>query len=92
MWPWLTIVGTVFLAELGDKTQLATLLYASDGQMSPWMVFAAASVALVLSSAVAVLCGQWVGQVLPVPILRTLAGAGFILIGAFTLWDIWKPS
>lgn len=89
MQAWITIIGTIFLAELGDKTQLATLLYATDSQLSPWMVFFAASMALVLSSALAVLGGQWVSQFIPVTVLRTIAGSGFVVIGVLTLWDTW---
>jgi putative Ca2+/H+ antiporter (TMEM165/GDT1 family) len=77
---------TVFLAELGDKTQLATVLFATDKQLSPLAVFAAASAALVLATALAVLAGhfaeRWLGQ-LP---LKAIAGFGFIAIGLWTLW------
>ena len=52
-----TVFITVFLAELGDKTQLATLLYASDGKISKWTVFFAASAALVLTTALGVAGG-----------------------------------
>ena len=81
----LTIFATVFLAELGDKTQLATVLFASDKGQSPWFVFAAASAALVASSAMAVLLGvaaeRWLGMI---P-LKLIAGIGFILIGLWTV-------
>ena len=49
-----TVFGTVFLAELGDKTQLATVLFASKNSVSLWTIFVAASVALVLTSAIGV--------------------------------------
>jgi putative Ca2+/H+ antiporter (TMEM165/GDT1 family) len=48
---------TVFVAELGDKTQLATMLFASDRQVSKWVVFFGASLALITSSALGVLAG-----------------------------------
>ena len=92
MWmAWLTTVSTIFMAELGDKTQLATMLFAADSPLKPWQVFLASSVALVASSALAVLAGQWVSTFMPVATLRLAAGAGFILIGAYTLWDVLKP-
>ncbi len=81
----LTIFTTVFLAELGDKTQLATVLFASDEQRSPWLVFAAASLALVLSSALAVLLGAVAERWLSAAPLKLIAGLGFIVIGAVML-------
>ncbi|MGQ0835193.1 MAG: TMEM165/GDT1 family protein [Gammaproteobacteria bacterium] len=81
----LVVFGTVFLAELGDKTQLATLLYAADGNAGRWNVFAAAALALVVSTAIAVLAGSLVGKYLPTRYLHIAAGIGFIAVGAWTL-------
>lgn len=83
----LAIFVTLFLAELGDKTQLATLLFASDRQTSPWVVFAAESGALVASTAIAVLLGTLAKRTLSMIPLKLIAGIGFIAIGAWTLWD-----
>lgn len=58
MWNLASIFAAVFLAELGDKTQLATLLFASDGKSSPFGVFMAAALALCLSTGIAVLLGS----------------------------------
>ena len=83
MTAFLTVFISVFLAELGDKTQLATLLFASDGSRPRWLVFAAATLALAASTGVAVILGaaaeRWLGA-LP---LKLIAGGGFILIGGF---------
>lgn len=82
----LAIFGTVFLAELGDKTQLATLLFASDAKNSPLGVFLAASAALVATSAIGVAAGHLLAEYVNARYLAILAGAGFMVIGAWTLW------
>lgn len=88
-----TIFITVFLAELGDKTQLATLLFASDGQgPGKWMVFFAASSALVLSAAIGVLAGSALGKFISPRMLQTIAGLGFVLIGLWTLWQALRSA
>lgn len=82
----LTIFGTVFLAELGDKTQLATLLFASREGVSLLTVFLAASAALIATTAVGVAAGSFVADQIDPKYLSYIAGTGFILIGAWTLW------
>jgi putative Ca2+/H+ antiporter (TMEM165/GDT1 family) len=81
----LTVFATVFLAELADKTQLATLLFAADGQISKWGVFIAAAAALVLSTAIAVIVGGVAAHLLNKKVLAIIAGGGFIVIGILTL-------
>lgn len=81
-----TVFITVFLAELGDKTQLATLLFAADGEVSKWIVFIGASLALIATSAIGVLAGGAISQLISPRTLQWVAGAGFIAIGAWTLW------
>ena len=81
----LTVFASVFLAELGDKTQLATLLFAADEQRSKWQVFAAAALALCASAAIAVLAGSFVGLHVDAKLLRRVAGLAFIAIGVWTL-------
>ena len=83
----LVIFGTVFLAELGDKTQLATVLFASNRANSAWFVFGAASLALVASSALGVLAGNLLSHVVNTRHLSIVAGVGFIAIGVWTLWS-----
>ena len=82
-----TVFGTIFVAELGDKTQLATLLYSSDANASRWTVFAAAAAALVLTSAIGVAAGSLVSQWISPRALSRLAGIGFIAIGIWILLD-----
>ena len=80
----LTTFGLVFLAELGDKTQLATMLLVSQGQ-SPKMVFLGAATALVFSSLLGVAAGTLLLRVFPPHTLQTGAGIAFIAIGALLL-------
>ena len=79
----LTAFVTVLLAELGDKTQLATLALAAGGH-ARWLVFLGAALALIASSAVAVLVGNALGQVVPAGWLRR--GAGVLMIGLGALY------
>ncbi len=81
----LTVFGAVFIAELGDKTQLATLLFAADREVSRLTVFAGASLALIATSAIGVLAGGAISQVISERALHYIAGAGFIGIGIWTL-------
>ena len=76
--------GLVFLAELGDKTQLATLSLAASEQ-SRLPVFLGAAAALVLSSGIAVLLGSALATVIPMVWVRRVAGVGFLLMGALIL-------
>ena len=80
-----TVFTTVFVAELGDKTQLATLLYASDASHPKLTVFAASASALVLTSALGVLAGSVVAEYVNPKWVRWLAGAGFIAVGLWVL-------
>ena len=80
------VFGTVFLAELGDKTQLATMLFAADRDAGKLTVFVGAALALVLSSAIGVLAGAALANVVSPRHLSIAAGIGFIAIGAWTLF------
>lgn len=73
----------IFLAEMGDKTQLATLSLAAGG--SRLAVFAASATALVATSAVAVLAGEAVSRVVPAVWIRRAAGALFVAMGVLFL-------
>ncbi|MDP5053025.1 MAG: TMEM165/GDT1 family protein [Congregibacter sp.] len=83
----LTIFGAVFVAELGDKTQLATLLFASDKASNKLLIFFAASAALVFASAIGVLAGSLLSEYINEKYLSYIAGVGFILIGMVTLYS-----
>ena len=81
----LTVFTAVFIAELGDKTQLATTLFAADKEVSKWTVFWGASAALVVATVIGVIAGAVLSEFINERYLNYIAGLGFILIGAFTL-------
>jgi putative Ca2+/H+ antiporter (TMEM165/GDT1 family) len=76
--------GMVFLAELGDKTQLATLSLAASAR-SRLAVFLGAAVALAATSAIAVLLGEAIGRAVPETWIRRAAGALFVVLGVMYL-------
>lgn len=78
---------TIFLAELGDKTQVTTLLMSAQSQ-APLVVFLGAGAALVTTSLIGVLLGQWLARRVPPATLDTAAGAMLLGITAWLLWDI----
>lgn len=81
MTAFLTVFATVFLAELGDKTQLATILFSSDDGRSKIMVFIAASTALIVSTGAATLLGAAADRYFAILPLKLLAGIGFVIMG-----------
>ena len=80
----LTTFIAMFVAELGDKTQLAALAF-SVRSGSPWLVFGAASLALVASTALAVAFGQGLTRTLPLEWIRVGAAVLFLVVGAVLL-------
>ena len=80
-----TVFVTIFLAELGDKTQLATLLYAADARNPKLTILVGASGALILSSVIGVLAGTLVSRYVSPRALSWAAGLGFIGIGIWTI-------
>jgi putative Ca2+/H+ antiporter (TMEM165/GDT1 family) len=82
----LTVFTAVFIAELGDKTQLATLLFAADKEVSKLTVFLGASLALIVASGIGVLAGGVISQYVSEKYLHYIAGIGFIGIGIWTLF------
>ena len=80
-----TVFLTIFVAELGDKTQLATVLYASNATHPRLTVFAASAGALVLSSALGVLAGSVIAEYASPRLVRWVAGLGFVAVGVWFL-------
>jgi len=80
-----TVFGTIFLAELGDKTQLATLLFASKTPSGLFTVFLGASLALVTATVIGVAAGGLLSQYVDPKYLSYAAGAGFVLVGIWTI-------
>jgi len=81
-----TVFVSVFIAEMADKTQLVTLLFAADKEVSKWTVFFGSATALVLTSAIGVIAGAALSQVINVKMMSLIAGAGFVVIGIWTLY------
>lgn len=80
-----TVFVTIFVAEIGDKTQLATLLFAADKDVNKWLVFCAASLALMVAAGIGVLAGNILSNYVSPKLLSYIAGSGFIAIGIWTL-------
>jgi putative Ca2+/H+ antiporter (TMEM165/GDT1 family) len=78
---------TIFLAELGDKTQLTTLLMAAESH-APWIVFAGAGSALVATSLLGVLLGSWLAKRVSPRTLERSAGILLLCISALLVLDI----
>ncbi len=78
---------TIFLAELGDKTQVATLLMTAESQ-SPWIVFAGAGSALVATSLLGVLLGRWLATRISPKTLEKSAAIVLLFVSAMLVWDI----
>ncbi|SKB11626.1 conserved hypothetical protein [Planktothrix sp. PCC 11201] len=78
---------TIFLAEIGDKTQLTTLLMTAESR-NPWIVFAGAGSALVLTSFLGVLVGQWLASRISPRTLELAAGSSLLLISVLLFWEV----
>ena len=80
----LTTFGVIFLAEMGDKTQLAAMTMAAESKR-PWMVFIGAALALTAVSAIGVVAGSLIGNYLPLIWIKRIAAIAFISIGVLIL-------
>lgn len=78
---------TIFLAEMGDKTQLVTLLMSAESQ-SPWIVFLGAAIALVTTSLLGVLIGYWLSKKLTPKTLDISVATLLLIITAWLVGDI----
>jgi putative Ca2+/H+ antiporter (TMEM165/GDT1 family) len=78
---------TIFLAEFGDKTQLSTLLMSAESQ-SPCLVFLGAGAALLTTSLLGVLLGQWLATRLSPKTIEKAAGVSLLLVSVTLLWDV----
>ena len=81
-----TTFGTLFVAELGDKTQLACMLMTAETR-KPWTVFLGSSLALVLVSFLGVMFAQFVCQYISPNIIKKVAAVAFILMGGLIFFD-----
>jgi putative Ca2+/H+ antiporter (TMEM165/GDT1 family) len=88
----LAMFAAVFLAEFGDKTQLATLMFASERKVSPLLVFAASGGALLLSAALATFFGTVASRYLAFVPFKLIAGIGFIIIGVMSVVQYYKGT
>ena len=78
---------TIFLAEMGDKTQLATLLLSAQSG-SPWIVFIGSGAALIATSLVGVLLGRYLAKILSPETLDIAAGMLLMVISILLLGDV----
>ena len=83
-----TVFVAIFIAEIGDKTQLATMLFAADKEVSKFTVFIGGALAWILASAIGVFAGTIISQYISEKHLQYIAGVGFITIG---IWFLIKP-
>lgn len=83
----LPIFTSVFMAELGDKTQLATILFMAGGAATAAEVFLASGSALVLSTFLAVMFGAAIARLIPPRALKLMAGLAFMILGAYYIYQ-----
>ena len=86
----ITTFTTIFIAELGDKTQLATLMLSAESG-KPFIVFISSSLALISSSLVGVLIGKWLSTKVSPSKFSLFTGLLMVLISFFLTYDILKP-
>ncbi|MCM0592379.1 MAG: TMEM165/GDT1 family protein [Gloeotrichia echinulata IR180] len=82
-----TTFATIFLAEIGDKTQLSTLLMSAESH-APWVVFIGSAAALVTTSLLGVLLGSWIAARLSPKTVEKSAGVMLLLISVMLFWDV----
>jgi putative Ca2+/H+ antiporter (TMEM165/GDT1 family) len=82
-----TTFVTIFLAEIGDKTQLSTLLMSAESH-APWIVFMGSGAALITTSLLGVLLGSWIANRLSPKTVEKSAGVMLLLISLMLFWDV----
>ncbi len=82
-----TTFVTIFLAEIGDKTQLSTLLMSAESH-SPWVVFLGSGAALITTSFLGVVLGSWISTKLSPKTVEKSAGVMLLLISVMLFWDV----
>jgi putative Ca2+/H+ antiporter (TMEM165/GDT1 family) len=82
-----TTFVTIFLAEIGDKTQLSTLLMSAESH-APWIVFLGSAAALVTTSLLGVLLGSWIATKLSPKTVEKAAGVMLLIISVMLFWDV----
>jgi putative Ca2+/H+ antiporter (TMEM165/GDT1 family) len=82
-----TTFVTIFLAEIGDKTQLSTLLMSAESH-SPWVVFIGSAAALITTSLLGVLLGSWIATRLSPKTIEKSAGVMLLVISLMLFWDV----
>ena len=86
-----TTFVTIFLAEIGDKTQLSTLLMSAESH-APWVVFFGSAAALITTSLLGVLLGSWIGNRLSPKTVEKSAGVMLLLISLTLFWDVFNSQ
>ena len=81
-----TTFATIFVAELGDKTQLACVLTAADSR-NPWVVFAGSSLALIATSLMGVLFADFICNFVSPAIIKKVAAVAFVVMGTLIYFD-----
>ncbi|MEH2112274.1 TMEM165/GDT1 family protein [Nostoc sp.] len=84
-----TTFVTIFLAEIGDKTQLSTLLMSAESH-SPWVVFIGSAAALISTSLLGVLLGSWIASRLSPKTVEKSAGVMLLVISLMLFWDVFQ--
>ncbi|MBF2066433.1 MAG: TMEM165/GDT1 family protein [Calothrix sp. C42_A2020_038] len=82
-----TTFVTIFLAEIGDKTQLSTLLMSAESN-APWVVFLGSAAALITTSLLGVLLGSWIATKFSPKTIKKAAGVMLTLISTMLFWDV----
>ena len=85
---YLTVFLITFLAEMGDKTQISTLLFSSNKEISRWGILVAASCALTLATVLAVIVGSELDRFVSAKTIKLITGIGFIGIGIWSLLTV----